>query len=590
MSKCKKTKSHNIKKILPFYKEDKTRLIWICLLIVTTGVIGIFVPIISANILADIADSKFDLAMKLTFVFLGLNIVKIIFNGITEALYSRVNAMVIHKLIDKLVRSINQTKMEKLDSVKIGTITERLGADVYTISSSYLQIIDMIFEIITNVAFLIYIAVLNFWLFLILLVYVVVLYFICTYKAKVWIHGRKIVKAMKDKSRSSYIEQITGIRDVKVLNMKENITSYSNKLDMETIDVDLKFIDKRNIIRRAQMLISTIFACVFIVLGIVFVNKNWLLLTGFLVIYSYYGRVDSLVQYISSLKENLAEGEIAASRVFDIIENYEKEEFGSETLENFSGNIELKDVSFAYKAEGKNEDVEVLRNINMSFEPGKMTAIVGKSGSGKSTILSLLTKLYDNQSGEILFDGKDIKSLTEQSLRSNIGVVSQSPYIFNTTIKQNLLFVKPDATDEEIVNSLKKAQIYDDIKKSKNGINSEIGENGIKLSGGQRQRLAIARLLLLNSKVIVFDEATSALDNENQNKIVEVLENFKSEKTIIIVAHRLSTIVGADKIYVIDDGKNIADGTHKELMKKCKEYKTLYLSEEKNSKDDQVGD
>lgn len=590
MSKCKKTKSHNIKKILPFYKEDKTRLIWICLLIVTTGVIGIFVPIISANILADIADSKFDLAMKLTFVFLGLNIVKIIFNGITEALYSRVNAMVIHKLIDKLVRSINQTKMEKLDSVKIGTITERLGADVYTISSSYLQIIDMIFEIITNVAFLIYIAVLNFWLFLILLVYVVVLYFICTYKAKVWIHGRKIVKAMKDKSRSSYIEQITGIRDVKVLNMKENITSYSNKLDMETIDVDLKFIDKRNIIRRAQMLISTIFACVFIVLGIVFVNKNWLLLTGFLVIYSYYGRVDSLVQYISSLKENLAEGEIAASRVFDIIENYEKEEFGSETLENFSGNIELKDVSFAYKAEGKNEAVEVLRNINMSFEPGKMTAIVGKSGSGKSTILSLLTKLYDNQSGEILFDGKDIKSLTEQSLRSNIGVVSQSPYIFNTTIKQNLLFVKPDATDEEIVNSLKKAQIYDDIKKSKNGINSEIGENGIKLSGGQRQRLAIARLLLLNSKVIVFDEATSALDNENQNKIVEVLENFKSEKTIIIVAHRLSTIVGADKIYVIDDGKNIADGKHKELMKKCKEYKTLYLSEEKNSKDDQVGD
>lgn len=573
-----KAKSHNIRKVLPFYKEDKSRLIWICSLIIATGVIGIFIPIISANILADIADSKFDLAMKLTFVFLGLNILKIIFNGITEGLYSRVNAMVIHKLIDKLVRAVNQTKMEKLDSIKIGSITERLGADIYTISSSYLKIIDMIFEIITNVAFLLYIAFLNFWLFLILLVYVVVLYFLCSYQARVWIHGRKIVKAMKDKSRSSYIEQITGIRDVKVLNIKENITNYSNKLDKETIDVDLKFIDKRNILRRIQMLVSTIFACVFIALGIVFVNKNWLLLTGFLVIYSYYGRVDSLVQYVSSLKENLAEGEISASRVFDIIDNFEKEEYGTEVLDNFSGKVELKNVSFAYNSDG-----EVLKNVNMAFEPGKMTAIVGKSGSGKSTILSLLAKLYDNQKGEILFDGKNIKSLTEGSIHSNIGVVSQAPYIFNTTIKQNLLFVKADATDDEIIDVLKKAQIYNDIKNLKKGIDSEIGENGIKLSGGQRQRLAIARLLLMNSKVIVFDEATSALDNENQNKIVEVLEGFKSEKTIIIVAHRLSTIVGADKIYVIDNGENVADGTHKELMKKCKEYKTLYLSEEKNA-------
>lgn len=578
MAKTKKSKSHSIRKLLPFYAEHKKRLILTCLLIIVTGVLGIFIPIISANILADIADSKFDLAIKLAFIFLAMNIVKIIFNGITEALYSRINASVIHNLSDTVVRAINQTKMEKLDSVKIGSITERIGSDVYTISSSYLKIIDMIFEIITNVAFLVYIAFLNIWLFLILLCYVIVLYFVCVYKAKLWIRGRKEVKAMKDKSRSSYIEQITGIRDVKVLNIKENITNYSSKLDLDTIDVDLKFIDERNIIRRIQALISSIFAVVFIILGIVFVNNNWLYLTGFLVIYSYYARVDGLVQYISSLKESLAEGEIAASRVFDVIENFDKEEYGTETLENFSGKIELKNVVFAYEKE------PILKNINMTFESGKMTAIVGKSGSGKTSILSLLAKLYDNQEGQILFDGKDIKTLTENSIHSNIGVVSQSPYIFNTTIKQNLLFIKPDATDEEIIEVLKKAQIYDDIEKSPNGINSEIGENGIKLSGGQKQRLAIARLLLMDSKVIVFDEATSALDNENQNKIVEVLENLKENKTIIIVAHRLSTIVGADKIYMIENGENIAEGTHKELMKKSQAYKTLYMLEEENAK------
>lgn len=577
--KSKSKKTHNLRKVLPFYAEDKLKLILTCFFMICTGVMGIFAPILSANVLTSIAESKFELAIKITIIIFAINLIKIIFNAFTEALFVRINLKVQHNLTNALVCVVNNTQMKKLDSVKIGSITERLGMDIYTVSSSYLQIIDMVFEIITNVAFLIYIAFLNIWIFLLLLVYVVVLYFICSYKAKVWIRGRKQVKQLKDKARSSYIEQIHGIRDVKVLNIKENITNYSNNLDKNTISADLKFNDKRNIIRRIQTLVSSLFLLVFIVLGVIFVNKNLLLLTGFLVIYSYYGRVDSLVSYISSLKENLADGEISASRIFDIIDCYEKEKYGNEVLTDFSGRIELKNVDFGYT-----EGEQVLNGVNMLFEPNQMTAIVGKSGGGKTTILSLLAKLYDKNSGEILFDDKEIDSLTENSIHSNIGIVSQSPYIFNTSIKQNLLFVKPDATDAELISVLKQAQIYDDIKRMKASLDSEIGENGIKLSGGQKQRLAIARILLMNSKVIVLDEATSALDNDNQNKIVNVLESLKKDKTIIIVAHRLSTIVGADKIYVIADGKNIADGNHKQLMKKCKDYKDLYLMEEKNAK------
>ena len=386
------------------------------------------------------------------------------------------------------------------------------------------------------------------------------------------------MKEVNDKARSSYYEQITGIRDVKLLNIKENITNHSNALNEKAIEFGLKFNNQRNILRRVQAAITAIFSSLFIGLGIVFVNKNMLLLTGFLVIYSYYGRVEWLVQYFSTMKENKAEGEISATRIFEVIEQYEKEEFGEDSLSNFSGNVELKDVEFSYV-----EDKKVLNKINMSFESGKMTAIVGKSGSGKTTILSVISKLYDIDGGTVLLDGVDIKTLNEQSIRSNIGVISQAPYIFNTTVRQNLLFVKPDATEKELVDVLKKAQIYDDIKKLENGLDSEIGENGIKLSGGQKQRVAIARLLLMDSKVIVFDEATSALDNSSQNKIVEMLEKFKEDKTIIIVAHRLSTIVGADKIYVIEDGKNIAEGTHKELMRSCKSYKELYELEEQSA-------
>lgn len=577
-----KKKNHNLRKVLQFYAEDKIRLIVTCVLLILTGVMGIFNPILAANMLSNIADSKFDLAIKLTIILLAISLVRALLNAFTEALFTRINLKVQHKLTCTLVSAVNDTKMSKLDSIKIGSITERLGMDIYTVSSSYLHIIDMIFEIITNVAFLIYIAFLNIWIFFILLAYVVVLYFICSYKAKVWIKGRKQVKALKDKSRSAYIEQIHGIRDVKLLNIKENITNYSNNLDEKTIAFDLKFSDKRNIIRRVQTIVSSLFMVAFILLGIVFVNKNLLLLTGFLVIYSYYGRVEGLVSYISSLKEDLADGEISASRIFDIIDNFEKESYGTESIENFSGKIELKDVSFSYGS-----DKLVLDNVNMCFESNKMTAIVGKSGSGKTTILSLISKLYDVNGGEIYFDDKKISELTESAIHSNVGVVSQAPYIFNTTIKQNLLFVKPDATDDELKKVLKQAQIYDDMKRMKAGLDSEIGENGIKLSGGQKQRLAIARLLLMDSKVIVLDEATSALDNENQNKIVDVLENLKQDKTIIIVAHRLSTIVGADKIYLIEEGKNVACGIHKELMKNCKSYKELYLLEEKSAKLDE---
>jgi len=297
----------------------------------------------------------------------------------------------------------------------------------------------------------------------------------------------------------------------------------------------------------------------------------------------YYGRVEGIVSHLSMFKENNADGEISATRIFEIIEDFEKEEFGNDELVDFEGRVEFRDVSFAY-----NKEEPVLSGLNIKFEPGQMTAIVGKSGSGKTTILSLISKLYDTDSGEILLDGKEIKTLTEQSIRSNIGEISQAPYIFNTSIKQNLLFVKPDATDEEIVKVLKEAQIYNDIKKFKNGIETEIGENGIKLSGGQKQRVAIARLLLMGSKVIVFDEATSSLDNASQNKIVDMLEKYKKDKTIIIVAHRLSTIVGADKIYMLEEGRVVACGTHKELMQNCESYHDLYELEELSARDDVV--
>ena len=287
----------------------------------------------------------------------------------------------------------------------------------------------------------------------------------------------------------------------------------------------------------------------------------------------YHGNVYRLATDISFFKEYSTEGELSAERIFDIIDNYEKEKFGDEILNNVNGNIEFKNVTFGYGKEN------VLENINLNFEANKTTAIVGKSGSGKSTILSLINRLYTIKQGTIELDGIDVIELTEDSLRENVGLITQSPYVFNTTIRENLLLVKPKATEEEIINALKKSQIYDFVMSLESGIDSVIGENGVMLSGGQKQRIALARLLLKNPPIIMLDEATSALDNESQGKIVEAIDGIKNEHTVIVVAHRLYTIQNADNIIVIDNGQVVDQGQHNYLYRHCDIYKDLYKSE-----------
>ena len=222
----------------------------------------------------------------------------------------------------------------------------------------------------------------------------------------------------------------------------------------------------------------------------------------------------------------------------------------------------------------------------MSFQvhANETIAFVGKSGVGKSTIFSLLCKLYPIHSGKILLDGMDLETLDERSIRNNITIISQNPYIFNMSIKDNFRLVKKNVTQKEIEEACKLACLDDFIKGLKDGYDTIVGEGGITLSGGQRQRLAIARAFVQNTKIILFDEATSALDNETQNSIQQAINNMKDKYTILIIAHRLSTIIHADKIMLVEDGKITAVGTHQELLEKNKNYKKLYQKELLNDK------
>ena len=248
------------------------------------------------------------------------------------------------------------------------------------------------------------------------------------------------------------------------------------------------------------------------------------------------------------------------------------------TLETCDGSVEFIGVDFSYDKERK-----ILNDISFSLKSGHSIAIVGPSGSGKSTIINLIPRLYDVDSGEVRFGGVDVRRLGLDYLRGNIGIVSQETYLFNGSIRENLLYAKPDATEEELIEACKKANIYDFIEKQEMGLDALVGNRGLKLSGGEKQRISIARVLLKNPALLIFDEATSALDSISEQKIQEAIDPIIAERTSILIAHRLSTILAADEIIVVKDGRIVERGVHKELVKSGGVYTELYETQFKRA-------
>jgi len=252
------------------------------------------------------------------------------------------------------------------------------------------------------------------------------------------------------------------------------------------------------------------------------------------------------------------------------IENEIKDKKNAKILKIKKGAVEFKDISFSYNKR------EIIKNLNLKINPGERIALVGHSGSGKTTIIKLLYRLYNLNKGQILIDGKNIATLKQESLRSEMSIVPQEGILFNDTIENNIKFSKPSATKKEVFSALKKAQFYSFVKSIPEQENTFVGERGIKLSGGEKQRLSIARAILANKKILVLDEATSALDSKTERDIQKALNKLMQGRTAIIIAHRLSTIMHSDKIVVMDKGKIVQIGKHNDLIRQKGTYKELW--------------
>jgi len=280
------------------------------------------------------------------------------------------------------------------------------------------------------------------------------------------------------------------------------------------------------------------------------------------------------VRSLATLNMGLNQGISAAIRILPIIdiENKIKENENSQPLEINDGNIKFVNVSFSYK----NNKNEVLKNINLEIKGGKMSALVGHSGAGKSTILNLIPRFFNTSKGDILIDNQSIYQSNINSLRQSISLVSQDTTLFDDTIKNNIGYANPHATDEEIINAAKNALADEFIEKLPQKYNTEIGENGVRLSGGEKQRISIARAILKKTPLILLDEATSSLDSETEDKIQKGLSYLTKNKTTLVIAHRLSTILNCEKIFVLDKGELVSQGNHEELLKNSPIYKNFY--------------
>ena len=288
----------------------------------------------------------------------------------------------------------------------------------------------------------------------------------------------------------------------------------------------------------------------------------------------------SPLMILINFMEQYQNGVTGFRRFLEIMdEQPEPETEGARDAGRLDGHIEFRDVTYGY-----GEDTDVLKQVSLDIEKGKTFALVGLSGGGKTTMCHLIPRFYDIKLGAILVDGTDVRDFTRASLRANIGIVQQDIYLFNASIRDNILYGRPDATEEEVIEAAKKANIHEFVLSLENGYDTEIGERGVKLSGGQKQRLSIARVFLKNPPILILDEATSALDNATEILIQQSLDELCRGRTTIVVAHRLSTVKNADEIAVVSDGQIAEQGSHDELLALDGIYADLYKMQFKTNK------
>lgn len=571
-------KYNNFKILWHYLKDEKPRLILYMLLVLSSYLPVLFAAYFWGKALEFLILKDIMGFIKYLALWEGIYILLFAFLQIPrDKIYNYLEIKFIENVSMDLYKKIDCLPAKAFEDIGVGEFINRLYNDPDRVMELLAKLIKLICKALVVVAILILAFSISWVIGLEIVIFGIVMGYISTkYFPKIK-KTQEQIKKQSDAYVKTATENITGIREIKSLGIKKNIEKSINGR-LNALFTDTKKIKNHEVWYYGfnNLAYFTLQFVILLTCGYFFIQGKITYAT-FIMMEMYIWRIDEVVESISEFGVSYNKVTVSLKRIDEIINNrlYKDEQFGKKSLVNNAGVIEFKNVKFKYS---EDEDY-TLNGLNLKVVPNKKIAIVGKSGNGKSTIFNLLLRYFDSTIGEILIDGINIKDLTEKSLRENISIIRQAPFLFNLTILENFKLVKPNVTLKEVRKYCKEAYIDDYIMSLPNKYNTVIGEGGINLSGGQKQRLAIARTLLLNTKIILFDEATSALDNESQEYIKKTINNLVKDHTIIIVAHRLSTIVDADIINIIDKGKLESSGTHEELLKTSKVYKTLYSNE-----------
>lgn len=574
----------NIKEFIPLWKlvkEDKCKFIIATSLIIISNFLGVVSGYLIGEATQYLTDTKYTMSILYLVIY-------IIVNSVEDVGLYNTGSCMLELIESKVSRKLGYFTYKKAinlpayayEKTSSGEVINRIVNDADTLSFAFSRLVALISSLTASLIVLVYIFINSWVLGIEIIIFVGILYLVINKYDPMLINVHKERKKVQDKFTSLVNESIRGIREIKTLGVKNNLMSNMKEIIKSIFDKSKEEVSIRKKYNALTFLLKIFLE------GVVFITCAFLIYKGsitigFFVTMTYYiYRFTNLIDNINNFSQTYQKLIVSLQRVNEILENrlYEDEIFGNEKINKVKGLIEFKNVSFSYPDEDN-----ILNDFNIKLEPNKKIAIVGKSGQGKSTLFNLITRVFDVKEGLITLDDINIKDLTEEELRKHISIIRQEPFIFNRTILENFKIINKDIELEDIRKYTKMSYLDDYIMSLPNGYDTVLGEGGVNLSGGQKQRLSIARTLAKNSEVILFDEATSALDNSSQDYIKKTIDNLIKDHTVVIVAHRLSTIMDADIIYLVDKGKVVDSGTHNELLKTNKTYKKLYETESLNS-------
>lgn len=577
----------NLKRIFPYIWEYKGRVLIALLSLVLSKVAIVGIPLVFKEII-DILDqidkSAIAIPISLFLLYGFLRLSGSLFNEVRDAVFSRVRYHAMRRLSNKVLIHLHDLSLRYHLERRTGNVVRDLERGTNSVS----QILNyMVFNIIPTLAEFILVAFILLGQydakFALITFSTVIIYILFTLLVTEWrMHYRHKMNALDSKANGQAVDSLINYETVKYFNNEVfEVNRYDSTLS-EWENSAVKSTTSMSILNFGQGAIIAVgltFIMIFAGQGVIdgsmtlgdLVLVNTMMLQLFIPL-GFLGIIYRMLKY------TLADMDMVFN-LLDLKPEIKNSE-DAKPLEHKQGEISFEHVSFSYQ-----EDRKILHEINFTVKPGQKLAIVGHSGSGKSTIARLLFRFYEISEGRILYDNQDISQLTQESLRQAIGIVPQDTVLFNETIQYNIEYAKAGATKNEIIHAAKLANIHDFIESLPDGYDTAVGERGLKLSGGEKQRLAIARVILKGSPILIFDEATSSLDSQSEKVILEALSSVAQTHTTLVIAHRLSTIVDSDQILVMDQGRIIEQGTHQDLLSKAGLYADMWALQQQESSD-----